>query len=100
MTKTLLIASALFAALSVASSDPAPAQFRGGGNGSGPVGQMCARDINIHCAGLRHGNRGVRNCLVSHRSSLSRSCRAALDGTGGGRGMGRMGGGMGMGRYR
>ncbi|NVN84921.1 MAG: hypothetical protein HXX15_02425 [Rhodopseudomonas sp.] len=87
MTKTLLIASATFAALSFAAVDPAAAQFRG--NGSGPVGRLCVRDIDVHCAGIRHGNRGVRNCLANHRSSLSASCRAALDGTGGGRGMGR-----------
>lgn len=86
MTRTILMAS-LFAALSIAAIDPAAAQFRG--NGRGPVGQLCARDIDIHCAGISHGNRGVRNCLASHRDSLSRSCRAALDNTGGGRGMGR-----------
>jgi len=87
MTKTLLLASTLLAALAVGAVDPAFAQFRG--SGRGPVGQMCARDINIHCVGISHGNRGVRNCLASHRSSLSTSCRAALDNTGGGRGMGR-----------
>ncbi|MBB5046744.1 hypothetical protein HNR60_001492 [Rhodopseudomonas rhenobacensis] len=85
MTKSLIL-TALFAALALSTIDAAQAQGRGYGDGRGPVGQVCARDIDAYCAGIRHGNRGVRNCLNSHRPQVSRACRAALDGTSGGRG--------------
>lgn len=64
----------------------AQAQGRGPRDGSGPVGSACADAIQSYCAGKQHGDRSVRNCLEGQRSKLSASCKAALDGTGGGRG--------------
>jgi hypothetical protein len=86
LTRTILLAAAL-AAASLAPIDPAQAQGRR--DGSGPVGRMCADDINAYCGGLSHGQRAVRDCLQRNRSSLAVQCRAALDNTGGGAGMGR-----------
>jgi hypothetical protein len=80
-------AIAMLAATAFVVSDPAQAQGRG--YGLGPVASLCAADISAYCAGLRHGNRAVRNCLNRHRADVSQSCRSALDNTGGGRGMGR-----------
>lgn len=59
------------------------------GAGSGPVGRSCAADIAKFCTEATHGGRKVRSCLEAHRAQVSDDCRAALDGTGGGRGMGR-----------
>lgn len=76
--------TAIAAALTIASL-PANAQ----GAGTGPVGRACASDLKTYCAGARHGGRQARNCLETHRGSVSAACRRALDTTGGGRGLGR-----------
>lgn len=56
---------------------PARAQF-------GPVGTMCANDIQKFCANKGHGHRQTRSCLEAHYGKVSRACRHALDTTGGG----------------
>jgi hypothetical protein len=86
LTKSAVLV-AIFAACTVAMSDPAAAQGRR--DGSGPVATLCAGDIATYCAGLKHGNRAVRDCLTRNSDSVSPDCRSALDNTGGGRGMGR-----------
>jgi hypothetical protein len=89
MYKTNSILAAMAALAALAATDAANAQSRGRGDGSGPVGSACAGEIKAYCAGMSHGGGAVRGCLQDNRSELSRACRAALDGTGGGRGMGR-----------
>jgi hypothetical protein len=86
LTKSAVLI-AILAAGAVAVSDPAAAQGRR--DGTGPVASLCAADIATHCAGLKHGNRAVRECLNRNRASVSPDCRSALDNTGGGQGMGR-----------
>jgi hypothetical protein len=51
----------------------------------GPVAYSCDREIGRYCANVPHGGGEVRACLQRHRGKLSRQCRNALDGTGGGR---------------
>lgn len=53
--------------------------------GRGPVGVQCSGEIDRYCPALRHGAGAMRACLQNHRRRLSRSCKAALDYTGGGR---------------
>lgn len=77
---TLLTAGALALASSAALAQ---------GAGTGPVGRACAGDIAKFCAGTNHGGRQARTCLEKNRERVSDDCRAALDRTGGGRGMGR-----------
>lgn len=90
MMRQLPLAAAV-AVLAIAGIDAAAAQDRGYGRGyaRGPVATMCAPDIAAYCRGYSHGNRGVRSCLERRWSRLSSPCKAALDNTGGGRGMGR-----------
>lgn len=54
---------------------------------SGPVASSCGTDIAQFCADKSH-NGEVRACLAQHHTQLSETCRAALDSTGPGKGMG------------
>lgn len=65
------------------------------GAGQGPVAKACVDDIAKLCAGKEHGGGMVRGCLEANKDKVSAECKAALDSTGPGRGMGGMGGGMG-----
>lgn len=56
---------------------------------NGPVATACQEDIAKYCAGKEHGNRELRTCLESNKSTVSAACKAALDSTGGGRGEGQ-----------
>lgn len=86
MSKLHLGLIALAGMSTLAIADAASARGRGMGDGSGPVGVQCSREIGRYCSGMSHGGGAVRTCLQSHRGKLSRTCRSALDGTGGGRG--------------
>jgi hypothetical protein len=86
MSNTRMILIVAAAASALIGTSAAFAQGRGAGDGSGPVGTACAKSIARYCADAQHGNRGVRNCLEAKRSKLPQACKAALDGTGGGRG--------------
>jgi hypothetical protein len=61
---------------------------QGMGDGRGPVGQLCTKEIAAFCKDKQHGAGAVRACLEARRADLSEQCRSALDGTGGGRGSG------------
>ena len=89
MTKSGTLLLGMLAAATLAAVVPASAQTRGRGDGSGPVGSACAREIGLYCAGVSHGRGAARACLQDHRAKLSRRCKAALDTTGGGMGRGR-----------
>lgn len=80
LTATLVLATAALAQ---------PAGPRGQGPGTGPVVAACQTEIEQKCAGKEHGNRDIRACLEANRASLSAACKAALDSTGGGRGLNR-----------
>lgn len=80
MKKLLTLSAASIALLSIAAAAPALAQ-----DGRGPVGTICAKDIESHCSGLAHGSGEVRACLERNRDKLSQDCKTALDTTGGGR---------------
>lgn len=86
MRNTSTILMTVAALVSLAAIGAANAQGRGRGDGSGPVGSACAGEIRSYCGGVRHGGGAVRGCLEGKRSKLSRACKAALDGTGGGMG--------------
>ena len=81
--RTLILALAAVSPLVAA--DAALAQGRGRGDGSGPVGTACSKEIGQYCAGISHGRGAVRACLRDNSSKLSPPCKAALDSTGGGR---------------
>ena len=85
MSKRHLGLVALAGLSTLAIADAASARGRGMGDGSGPVGAQCSREIGRYCSGMSHGGGAVRACLQNHRGKLSRTCKAALDGTGGGR---------------
>lgn len=55
----------------------------------GPVAAACKDDIAAHCAGMQHGQGGVRACLEANKTKVSEACKAALDSTGPGKGMGQ-----------
>ena len=76
---------AIAAGLAIAASASAVAQ-------NGPVATACKDDIALHCAGERHQNREVRNCLEAKKSKVSDACKIGLESTGLGKGMGGMGG--------
>lgn len=59
---------------------------------NGPVATACKDDIALNCAGKRHQNREVRNCLEANKSKVSDACKIGLGSTGLGEGMGGMGG--------
>ena len=86
---TLLMAALLAASWAAVGPSQAQGQGQGRRDGSGPVAKICASAIESYCAGSSHGNRAVRRCLEKNRDRLSGDCRAALDTTGRGRGMGR-----------
>ncbi len=65
------------------------------GPGQGPVAASCGDEIAKLCAGKEHGGGAVRACLEANKDKVSAACKAALDTTGPGRGMGRGMGGMG-----
>lgn len=71
----------------VTASFAQPVGPRGQGPGTGPVAAACQTEIEQKCAGKEHGNRDIRACLEANRASLSAACKAALDSTGGGRGL-------------
>jgi hypothetical protein len=76
---------AIAAGLAIAASASAFAQ-------NGPVATACKDEIVLHCAGNRHQNREVRNCLEANKSKVSDACKIALGSTGPRKGMGGMGG--------
>ncbi|HQF29848.1 MAG TPA: cysteine rich repeat-containing protein [Hyphomicrobiales bacterium] len=55
----------------------------------GPVATACGDDIAKLCADKEHGQGALRMCLEENRDKLSEACRAALDSTGPGKGMGQ-----------
>lgn len=89
MTKKSIVLMGAMLAGMFASADIALAQGygygRGGGMGAGPVAVACEREIARYCSYARHGGGEVRRCLEMKRYKVSRTCRAALDGTGFGR---------------
>lgn len=84
-TKRTMIAVAATAVTMLVAAGAAYAQ-------RGPVAYACDREIGRYCAHVSHGGGAVRACLQRHRWQLSRHCKSALDGTGGGRGWGGGGG--------
>ncbi|MEQ1717896.1 MAG: cysteine rich repeat-containing protein [Hyphomicrobium sp.] len=74
------IAGAAFGTLTLATS--AIAQ-------QGPVATACKDDIPKLCAGKEHGQGEVRACLEANKDKVSAACKAALDSTGPGKGMGQ-----------
>lgn len=74
----------------------APALAQTPGTGTGPVATACQAEIAKHCAGKEHGAGEVRKCLEAKKAEVSAPCKAALDSTGPGKGMGGMGGMSGM----
>jgi hypothetical protein len=76
---------AIAAGLAIAASASAVAQ-------NGPVATACKDDIALNCAGKRHQNREVRDCLEANKSKVSDACKIGLGSTGLGEGMGGMGG--------
>ncbi len=89
MLKSGTLLLGMLAAVTLAATVPASAQTRGRGDGTGPVGTACAREIDRYCSGVSHGRGAARACLQDHRGKLSRRCKSALDNTGGGMGRGR-----------
>ncbi|MCU0954329.1 MAG: cysteine rich repeat-containing protein [Hyphomicrobium sp.] len=55
----------------------------------GPVAAACKDDIAKYCAEKEHGRGEVRGCLEANKDALSAECKAALDSTGPGKGMGQ-----------
>lgn len=55
----------------------------------GPVATACKDDIPKLCAGKEHGQGDVRACLEANKDKVSAACKAALDSTGPGKGMGQ-----------
>ena len=80
MTKLLSLTATAIAVLTIGAAAPALAQ-----DGRGPVGTICAKDIDSLCPGLAHGSGEVRACLERNRDKVSPDCKTALDTTGGGR---------------
>ena len=80
MTKLLSVTATAIAVLTIGVAAPALAQ-----DGRGPVGTICAKDIDSLCPGLAHGSGEVRACLERNRDKVSPDCKTALDTTGGGR---------------
>lgn len=62
---------------------------------TGPVQEACKADIEKLCPGKSHVRREIRTCLEEKKAEVSEACKAALDSTGPGKGMG-MGQGQGM----
>jgi hypothetical protein len=90
MRRSILTLVVCGSAIMASASYAQMADPRGGqGMGTGPVASACKAEIADKCAGKQHGNRAVRTCLESNRSSLSEACKTALDTTGGGRGLNR-----------
>lgn len=81
--KKIVVATIVAAGISMSTNF---AFAQGMGDGRGPVGQLCTKEIGEFCKEKKHGSGEVRACLESHRSDLSEQCRTALDGTGGGQG--------------
>lgn len=63
--------------------------------GQGPVATVCQDEMAKLCAGKQHANREMRSCLEANKAKVSAACKAALDSTGPGKGMGQGMGGMG-----
>ena len=55
----------------------------------GVVATACEREIATYCATQTHGQGAVRKCLEGNLDKLSNDCKAALDNTGPGKGMGQ-----------
>lgn len=55
----------------------------------GPVATACKDDIPKLCVGKEHGQGEVRACLEANKDKVSAPCKAALDSTGPGSGMGQ-----------
>jgi hypothetical protein len=55
----------------------------------GPVAMSCKDDIAKYCADKEHGKGEVRACLEAAKDKLSDQCKAALDTTRPGKGMGQ-----------
>lgn len=55
---------------------------------SGPVATSCEQDIAKYCAGKKHGDGEVRDCLEDNIDKVTADCKTALETTGGGQGRG------------
>ena len=55
----------------------------------GPVAMSCKEDIAKYCADKEHGKGEVRACLEAAKDKVTDECKAALDSTGPGKGMGQ-----------
>lgn len=78
--KTMTISLVALTAMAVVS--PAFAQ-------QGPVAMACKEDIAKYCADKEHGKGEVRACLEAAKDKVTDQCKAALDTTGPGKGMGQ-----------
>lgn len=58
-------------------------------SGQGPVAQACSAEMEKLCAGKQHGQGEMRSCLEANKDKVSSACKAALDSTGPGSGMGK-----------
>jgi hypothetical protein len=58
-------------------------------SGQGPVAQACSAEMEKLCPGKQHGQGEMRSCLESNKDKVSSACKAALDSTGPGSGMGK-----------
>jgi hypothetical protein len=73
------IAASMFTSLLIAT----------GALAQGPVATACKDDIPKLCAGKEHGQGEVRACIEANKDKVSAACKAALDSTGPGKGMGQ-----------
>jgi hypothetical protein len=55
----------------------------------GPVATACNDDMPKFCAGKEHVQGEMRACLEANKDKVSAACKAALDSTGPGKGMGQ-----------
>jgi hypothetical protein len=55
----------------------------------GPVAMSCKDDIAKYCADKEHGKGEVRACLEANKNKVTDQCKAALDTTGPGKGVGQ-----------
>jgi len=79
-TVTFFAAALSAAVIFAAGSVPAAAK--------GPVATACKEDIPKFCSGKSH-NGSIRACLEENKDKVSAGCKAALESTGPGKGMGK-----------
>lgn len=56
---------------------------------NGPVATICKTEIEKFCTDKEHVSKGVRNCLESNKTTLSKECQQILENTGPGKGAGQ-----------